>query len=92
MSVMKQKKNVFARVLRVAVAVVATACAFGILGMSEFEANAQAIGSGDLDDGNKVCYNSIHAKEGSKVRYCPTCEFVDGTDDLLSFAKKCKGK
>lgn len=40
--------------------------------------NIEALVDGE-SDGEHPCYNSIKAKEGCNVRYCPLCEYVPGT-------------
>ncbi|WP_118194491.1 NVEALA domain-containing protein [Albibacterium indicum] len=50
--------------------------------------NIEALATGEEDD-KETCYNTITTKEGSQVRYCQTCEFVDGTYAWNSSSDKC---
>lgn len=54
-------------------------------------ANIEALADDDEKDGD-ACYNDIHAKDGSMVRYCPVCDYVPGTDDFFCLSKTCKKK
>ena len=51
-------------------------------------ANVEALAAGE-NSGGKNCYNTITSKDGAKVRYCPTCSFIDGTDPWYAFSSKC---
>lgn len=57
-------------------------------------ANIDALASSDEALGTEVpCYGTITKKEGSKIRYCAICEWVDNsTDAWYSFQKKCTVK
>jgi hypothetical protein len=55
-------------------------------------ANIEALTSNEETAVTLVCYSSIHDKDGSKVRYCPVCDFVPGTDDLFCFKSTCISK
>ncbi len=60
-------------------------------GETMFERNVEALASGEDSGTMKVCYNSITAKDGSMVRYCPTCSYVSGTDTWYSLSSTCTG-
>ena len=50
--------------------------------------NIEALASGETG-GGKVCYNTITSKEGSRVFYCPACDWVDGTDTWYALSSTC---
>ena len=50
-------------------------------------ANIEALAAGE--NGGKTCYNTITSKDGAKVRYCPSCSYVDGTDTWYALSSKC---
>ena len=51
-------------------------------------ANVEALADGESGDGED-CYNTITTKRASKVLYCGTCSWVDGTNILFSGTDKC---
>lgn len=52
--------------------------------------NVEALSQVTEETGEKfTCYNTITKKDGSKVRYCATCTFVDGTDVWYSSKDEC---
>ena len=51
-------------------------------------ANVEALADGESGDGED-CYNTITTKRASKVLYCGTCSWVDGTSILFSGTDKC---
>ena len=54
---------------------------FGVSGteavFSETEVALEKAIAGSGND--TVCYNSITSLQGSQVRYCPSCTFIDGS-------------
>lgn len=50
--------------------------------------NVEALADGESGDGED-CYNTITTKRASKVLYCGTCSWVDGTNILFSGTDKC---
>lgn len=50
-------------------------------------ANVEALVQAEAGGG--TCYNSIHAKDGSLVIYCPVCSWVPGAADLLATKREC---
>lgn len=51
-------------------------------------ANIEAIANGETTE-ELTCYNTITSKDGCKVRYCSTCEYIDGTDPWNAPSSKC---
>ena len=52
--------------------------------------NVEALASGESNPQKQyTCYSSIHEKDGCQVRYCPTCDFIPGTDDLTCRVGMC---
>jgi len=51
-------------------------------------ANMEALADGESGGGD-LCYNSITTKRASKVLYCGTCTWVDGTSSFFSGTGKC---
>ena len=52
------------------------------------KANIEAIANEESGQ-EEVCYNTITSKLGSKVRYCPICDYIEGTDTWYSSPSKC---
>lgn len=50
--------------------------------------NVEALANGEAG-GTKTCYNTITSKEGSQVRYCATCTFIDGAASWVSGSSTC---
>ena len=50
-------------------------------------ANVEALVDSETD--GKPCYNTVTSSPGRYVRYCPTCQIVDGTDVWYSPKKTC---
>ena len=56
--------------------------------MSELmNANVEALTRNET--GKKECFNTITSDPAHQVRYCPTCDFVPGTDTWYAPADKC---
>lgn len=52
--------------------------------------NVEALSQATDEAGEKfTCFNTITSKDGSQVRYCPTCTFIDGTDVCYSPKDEC---
>lgn len=51
--------------------------------------NVEALTTGESGGKAKTCYNTITSKDGSMVRYCPTCTFVSGTDTWYAPSRTC---
>ena len=55
----------------------------------QFE-NLEALANDETSEGEILtCYNDIHKKEGSKVCYCPLCEYIPGAADFLASSSLC---
>ena len=52
-------------------------------------ANVEALANSETGGGKRVCYHTITSKEGSQVRYCQTCDWVDGTSSWVSSTSEC---
>lgn len=50
--------------------------------------NVEALADGESGSGG-TCYNSITTKEASRVFYCGTCSWVDGTNSWFSGKSTC---
>lgn len=78
-----------------------TTCFAGVLsyqrmvresGLTDIQmANIEALAQNESSKG-KPCYNTITSHEGSLVRYCPTCSYVEGIDTWYSRLSYCNGK
>lgn len=51
-------------------------------------ANIEALADGE-GSGSNTCYNTITTMEGSQVRYCGTCTYVNGTASWVSGKSTC---
>lgn len=52
--------------------------------------NVEALSQATDEAGKKfTCFNTITSKDGSQVRYCQTCTFIDGTDVCYSSKDEC---
>ena len=56
---------------------------------SLFVEHVEALSEPNENGEKKTCWNEIHAKDGSKVMYCPICDYIEGTDDLFAWSTKC---
>lgn len=50
--------------------------------------NVEALADGE-SGGENTCYNTITTKEASRILYCGTCTWVDGTNSWISSKGKC---
>lgn len=50
----------------------------------------QAPPPASVEDGKKPCWTCIKTKNGSQVRYCGTCDWVDNaTDCIFTLESEC---
>ena len=54
-----------------------------------FMANIEALAQNESGSGKTTCYHTITSKDSSRVIYCGTCTYVDGTDSWISGTGKC---
>lgn len=37
----------------------------------------------------KTCYNTITSKDGSRIMYCPLCDYIPGTSGFMAPSDTC---
>ena len=50
--------------------------------------NIEALVDGESDN-SKICYNTVTSKEGSKIMYCPLCDYIPGTSGFMAPSDYC---
>ena len=94
-SIYKQKKKTIKKIATVTmIATVAVTAGWNFyqntqeVAMNELGlANVEALASGE--SGTSTCYHTITSKESSRILYCGTCTYIDGTDSPISGKGKC---
>ena len=85
---MKKKLLLAGAMLLLAVAAVTGFAAYEKSNVSDLlDANVEALTRNET--GKKECFNTITSDPAHQVRYCPTCDFVPGTDTWYAPADKC---
>jgi hypothetical protein len=86
------KKKIFGAAIAVTIAAIATLNTNFITKANKFSAvtlsNVEALADGE-SGGSTECWKTITSKSGSKVMYCGTCDWVDGTYSWVSSKGTC---